>query len=70
MRHTATTGLLSCLLLSAVLLAPFPAARASTIAVAEGDTLEQLAIQHGVSLEALIRVNGIKDPTLLQVVRS
>jgi LysM repeat protein len=66
-RHTATPGLLGCLLLSAVLLTPCPAARASTIAVAEGDTLEQLAIQHGVSLEALIRVNGIKDPTLLQV---
>ena len=67
MRHPATPGLLSCLLLSAVLLSPCPAARANTIAVAEGDTLEQLAIQHGVSLDALIRVNGIKDPTLLQV---
>ena len=67
MRHPATPGLLGCLLLSAVLLTPCPAARASTISVAEGDTLEQLAIQHGVSLEALIRVNGIKDPTLLQV---
>ena len=37
------------------------------ITVREGDTLEQLALQHGVSLEALIRVNGISDPTLLQV---
>ena len=38
MRHPATPGLLGCLLLSAVLLTPCPAARASTIAVAEGDT--------------------------------
>ena len=37
------------------------------ITVVQGDTLEQLAVQHGVSLEALIRLNGIQDPQLLQV---
>jgi LysM repeat protein len=37
------------------------------ITVAEGDTLEQLAERHGVSLEALIRLNGIQNPELLQV---
>ena len=37
------------------------------ITVQEGDTLEQLALRYGVSLEALIRVNRISDPTLLQV---
>ena len=37
------------------------------IRVAEGDTLEQLAERHGVSLEALIRLNGIQNPELLQV---
>lgn len=38
-----------------------------TVTVVEGDTLEQLALQHGVSVEALIRLNGIKDPHLLQI---
>ena len=42
-------------------------AQARTIRVAEGDTLEQLALTHGVSLEALIRLNGITDPALLQI---
>jgi len=37
------------------------------ITVVEGDTLEQLAERHGVSLEALIRFNGIQNPELLQV---
>ena len=38
-----------------------------TVTVVSGDTLEQLALRHGVSLEALIAINGIGDPTLLQV---
>lgn len=37
------------------------------ITVVEGDTLEQLALRHGVSLEALIRLNGLQDPDLLRV---
>jgi len=37
------------------------------ITVVEGDTLEQLAERHGVSLEALIRLNDIGEPDLLQV---
>lgn len=37
------------------------------ITVAEGVTLEQLAERHAVSLEALIRLNGIQNPELLQV---
>jgi hypothetical protein len=60
------------LLLSAALglsagLGPAALAQARTIRVVEGDTLEQLAITHGVSLEALIRLNGITDPALLQI---
>jgi LysM repeat protein len=46
---------------------PAALSRPGRITVQEGDTLEQLALQHGVRLEALIRVNGISDPTLLQV---
>ena len=42
-------------------------AQARTITVVAGDTLEQLALRHGVSLRALIEANGITDPTLLQV---
>ena len=38
-----------------------------TIQVVEGDTLEQLALRYRVSLQALIELNGISDPTLLQV---
>ena len=38
-----------------------------TVTVQAGDTLEQLALKHGVSLKALIARNGIHDPTLLQV---
>lgn len=41
--------------------------RPRQITVREGDTLEELALEHGVSLEALISINGISDPTLLQV---
>lgn len=42
-------------------------AQQRTLKVVEGDTLEQLALQHGVSLKALIELNGVSDPTLLQV---
>ena len=38
-----------------------------TITVVEGDTLEQLALRYSVDLQALIDLNGIRDPTLLQV---
>jgi hypothetical protein len=38
-----------------------------TITVVEGDTLEQLAVRYRVDLQALIDLNGIRDPTLLQV---
>ncbi len=38
-----------------------------TITVVEGDTLEQLALRYRVDLQALIDLNGISDPTLLQV---
>ena len=38
-----------------------------TIQVVEGDTLEQLALRYRVNLQALIELNGIRDPTLLQV---
>jgi murein DD-endopeptidase MepM/ murein hydrolase activator NlpD len=57
-------------LLLPALLALTPAsalAQGRTIRVAEGDTLEQVAIRHNVSLEALIRLNGISDPSLLQI---
>lgn len=37
------------------------------ISVQPGDTLEQLALRHGVSQEALIRLNNLQDPNLLQV---
>jgi murein DD-endopeptidase MepM/ murein hydrolase activator NlpD len=42
-------------------------AQSRTIRVVEGDTLEQLALRYRVNLEALIELNGISDPTLLQV---
>jgi LysM repeat protein len=42
-------------------------AQPRTITVMAGDTLEQLAFRYGVNLEALIEINGITDPTLLQV---
>ena len=38
-----------------------------TITVVEGDTLEELALRYRVDLQALIELNGIRDPTLLQV---
>ena len=38
-----------------------------TITVMEGDTLEELALRYRVDLKALIELNGIRDPTLLQV---
>ena len=42
-------------------------AQPRTITVVEGDTLEQLALRYRVDLQALIDLNGISDPTLLQV---
>ena len=38
-----------------------------TVTVAAGDTLEQLALRYRVNLQALIALNGIGDPTLLQI---
>jgi murein DD-endopeptidase MepM/ murein hydrolase activator NlpD len=56
---------LGCLLLLA---AGAPAlSQPETIQVVEGDTLEQLALRYRVSLQALIELNGISDPTRLQV---
>jgi hypothetical protein len=46
---------------------PAPQAQPRTVTVAAGDTLEQLALRYGVSLQALITLNGITDPTLLQI---
>ncbi len=42
-------------------------AQSRTITVTAGDTLEQLALQQGVSLEALMALNGIRDPRSLQI---
>ena len=46
---------------------PAPQSQARTVTVAAGDTLEQLALRHRVNLQALIDLNGIRDPTLLQI---
>ena len=48
-------------------LAPGLRAQPRSITVAEGDTLEQLALRYKVPLQALIERNGIRDPALLQV---
>jgi murein DD-endopeptidase MepM/ murein hydrolase activator NlpD len=50
-----------------VLASPVVQAQPRTVTVAAGDTLEQLALRHRVNLEALIELNGIRDPTLLQI---
>lgn len=42
-------------------------AQARSITVGAGDTLEQLALQQGVSVEALMALNGIRDPRSLQI---
>ena len=44
-----------------------PAAHAKEVLVVAGDTLEAIAHTYGVSLEALIRANGIQDPSRLQI---
>ena len=46
---------------------PAPLAQPRTVTVAAGDTLEQLALRYRVNLQALIAINGITDPTLLQI---
>ena len=46
---------------------PAPKAQPRTVTVAAGDTLEQLALRYRVNLQALIAINGITDPTLLQI---
>jgi LysM repeat protein len=61
LRVGALFGLMAVLAPAAVL------AQVRSITVVEGDTLEQLAQRHGVSLEALIRLNSISEPELLQV---
>ena len=60
------SGAAAACLLAVLSLLPMQA-RPDSITVQEGDTLEQLALQHGVALEVLIEFNGISDPTLLQV---
>lgn len=50
-----------------VLASPVAGAQPRTVTVAAGDTLEQLALRYRVSLDALIAINGITDPTLLQI---
>jgi len=42
-------------------------AQARSITVGAGDTLEQLALQQGVSVQALMALNGIRDPRSLQI---
>ena len=44
-----------------------PAAHSREVTVVAGDTLEAIASTHGVSLEALIKANGIQDPSRLQI---
>lgn len=44
-----------------------PAAQARVVIVVAGDTLEAIAHTYGVSLEALIQRNGIRDPSRLQI---
>ncbi|SBO41854.1 LysM domain-containing protein [Cyanobium sp. NIES-981] len=69
----AAAALLACAMAGVVLLpAPPPAqaqaaAKPRTIKVKEGDTLEVLAGRHGVSVEALQKLNGITDPRTLQI---
>jgi len=43
------------------------AARPTTVVVASGDTLEAISDRYGLSLSALIEVNGLKDPGQLRV---
>jgi len=55
-------------LLAALALMLQPAmAQPRQITVQPGDTLEQLAARHGVSQDALIRLNNLEDPNQLQV---
>ena len=63
------TGVALGLVLLGMACGSFGAARAQarTITVGAGDTLEQLAAQQGVSLEALMALNGIRDPRSLQI---
>jgi murein DD-endopeptidase MepM/ murein hydrolase activator NlpD len=49
------------------LASPAALAQPRTVTVAAGDTLEQLALRYRVNLQALIAINGITDPTLLQI---
>ena len=44
-----------------------PAAHSREVTVVAGDTLEAIASTHGVSLEALIKANGIEDPSRLHI---
>jgi len=65
----AAAGFALGLLLLGASVVGFGAARAQarSITVVAGDTLEQLALQQGVSLEALMALNGIRDPRGLQI---
>jgi len=49
------------------LASPAALAQPRTVTVAAGDTLEELAQRHRVNLQALIELNAISDPTLLQI---
>lgn len=46
-----------------------PAGRAAEplVRVRAGDTLEAIALRHGTSIDALVRLNGLADPNVLEV---
>jgi LysM repeat protein len=60
---TSTTAAVT----AAILLAAPVAAADPTITVKAGDTLSQIAVDHGTSVERLAQANGLPDPNRIQV---
>jgi lipoprotein NlpD len=60
---------LAAVLLAAALAACAHAPKAGEYVVQRGDNLYRIALRHGVSVDDLMRANGISDPTQLEVGR-
>lgn len=68
LRHSFPGALEALLVLVLIMMAPMPGdARAATVTVAAGDSLSSIASRAGVSVDALARANGIRNPNMVVV---
>jgi len=63
-RRSAARSVLAVVLLTSV---ATPAAAGDDLIVQRGDTLWDIALEHGTTVDALVALNGISDPSLIRI---